>query len=166
MPLAHYPHCRAPLSPPSQPRWAFFMLSCLVFLYHLAVKLQLTTFCKQKDCEGSVYHATVLSFRPTWSQGFTLQLNLAYIRASTYISCLIVIHCQPLSMNKRRQQVKPEAQAGLYLMQVIFKIYVLTAWLSRSARNEMKHWSVIFQGGRVPPNPYHAYNSTYNPVSR
>ena len=27
---------------------------CLVSLYRLAVKLQLTTFCKQKDCEGSV----------------------------------------------------------------------------------------------------------------
>ena len=25
---------------------------------------------------------------------------------------------------------------------------------------------ITLQGGRVPPNPYHAYNSTYNPVSR
>jgi len=53
-------------------------------------------------------------------------------------SLITSLTAQPLSMNKRRQQVKPEAQAGLYLM----------------------------QGGRVPPNPYHAYNSTYNPVSR
>merc|ERR1719414_2609288 len=53
-------------------------------------------------------------------------------------SLITSLTAQPLSMNKRRQQVKPEAQAGMYLM----------------------------QGGRVPPNPYHAYNSTYNPVSR
>merc|ERR1719209_2436205 len=53
-------------------------------------------------------------------------------------SLITSLTAQPLSMNKRRHQVKPEAQAGMYLM----------------------------QGGRVPPNPYHAYNSTYNPVSR
>lgn len=38
---------------------------------------------------------------------------------------------------KKRYNPKPEAQAGIYL-----------------------------QGGRLPPHPYHAYNSAYNPVSR
>ena len=44
---------------------------------------------------------------------------------SIIVTCLgksvctwVMIAFQPLSMNKRRHQVKPEAQAGMYLMQV------------------------------------------------
>ena len=83
-------------------------------------------------------HSTTL---PTLHENSELDLDLATVQAPSLPASLMSSLTQAnLNLTARkRHQIKPESQAGVYLHQP--------------------------QERRVP-HPYHAYNSAYNPVSR